>query len=99
MCGPQRREGLTEVEAGYWAAEAARLGVVVRPVEGLRGAEIVTAAGSPPLFLLPAWAEGAMREYMIAWGLCELHRRSLGIEDARRQIARAVATLTATAAD
>lgn len=60
---------------------------------GLTIASVILTDAAPPVFLLPFWATGLQREYMCSWGLCEVHRRTLGDDDARRQVGRAVERL------
>lgn len=84
------------VVCGYWERHA-RVGcITIETIDGLTRPFVLTLAGSAPAILLPAWAVGAVREYVISWALCEVARIALGEEAINARIAQAVDHLEAS---
>lgn len=89
MCGMART-------CGYWERRARLQGIDIRTLDGLTRPFPVVAPGTVPVILLPAWAVGEVREFIIAWCLCEVSRATLGDDAVDARIAQAVAQLEAS---
>lgn len=72
-CGMQR-------QCGPWERRARQAGIEIIVIEGLTHPRVLTHAGCPPLFYLPAWARGPIREYILGFMAAEVSLRAYGEE-------------------
>lgn len=64
---------------GKWERRAMRARVVIREVDGLTHPRLPPVKdGCPPIFVLPRWARGPIRELAVCWLWGELMDRHYG---------------------